>query len=148
MVYVFDGDDLRVGANAAGNETWFYRVYGTQIGGRLQGAEQGADFDGDSVVDLVLTHAGEARDATKNATHIHFGADILAYSTSNASDPTIDSDAAAAEFISKNQGTQLGYHALGEDMDGDGDVDLLLTAPFGQSSGGYIAAFFNALNTP
>ncbi|MEE2750648.1 MAG: putative metal-binding motif-containing protein [Myxococcota bacterium] len=148
MVYVFDGDDLQTGSNAAGNEAWFYRVYGTQIGGRLQGAEKGADFDGDSVVDLILTHAGEPKDATKNATHIHFGADILAYSTANAADPTMDSDDVAAEFISKNQGTQLGYHALGEDIDGDGDTDLLLTAPFGQSSGGYIGVFFNALGTP
>jgi len=148
MVYVFDGDDLQTGSNAAGNEAWFYRVFGTQIGGRLQGAEKGADFDGDGVVDLILTHAGEPKDATKNATYIHFGADILAYGSANAADPTTDADNAAAEFISKNQGTQLGYHALGEDVDSDGDIDLVLTAPFGQSSGGYIGVFFNALGTP
>jgi hypothetical protein len=144
-VIVIDGDDLAPGAIAADAAPWFYKVHGTLGEGRLQGAEQSADFDGDGVPDLILTHAASPRDSVKNATFIHFGADVLAYSAANASDPSTDADNATMEFVSKNQGTQLGYHALGNDVDGDGDLDMVLTAPFGQSAGGYVAVFFNAL---
>ncbi len=117
-----------------------YLVYGIEDLGHLRSAEEGGDFDGDEVGDLVVISIGDIQLAGLNSlTNIHHGPDVIAGGTASASDSVV-------EFTSIAQDDLMGWNTLSTDLDGNGLDDLIQTAPYGTGYAGSVIAHYNLLD--
>ncbi len=144
IVYVLDASELG-SSQAAGDAVALLTVEGSTAGGHLRGAESPGDYDADGVSDLVVSHVGQspflaAGANIQNSNFVFLGTEILANQGG-----VVEARDGSAEFQSTETDTQLGWVVLPRDLDDDGDDDLVLTGPWGQSTGGYAVVFTSFL---
>jgi len=122
IVYVFNGDVLQTGGTIADA---YIEIHGSEIASNIQVIDQLGDNDGDGLTDVIV--AGVNDDFVTNQP------DVVTYmfrATSLNSGGTFDASSAGSSIWSNQDVIDLfGYGGTSDDIDGDGDDDLLLGAP-------------------
>ena len=137
IVYVVDGD---VASNADGalSSLTSFSISGERENGALAGLDQGGDFDGDGYTDLVVSTIGDSASTLVTVSYLFYGDEVSAggaYLTSDRS----------ASFTAGDTQDYTGYAGMGEDIDGDGDDDLILGAPYADARVGGVYIYRSLL---
>lgn len=123
IVYVFNGDELQSGGGASSSA--YIQIHGSEIANTLQVIDELGDNDGDGLTDLIVSAINE--DYVSNQP------DVITYmfrATDINAGGNFDVDTAGSYFWSNQYNLDLmGYSGVSDDIDGDGDDDLLLGGP-------------------
>ena len=119
---MFNGDELQTGGGASTSA--YIEIHGSEAANTLQVIDQLGDNDSDGLTDLVVSAVND--DVVTNQpdviTYMFQGADINAGGS-------FDVTSAGSTFGQIRIVDLLGYGGTSDDIDGDGDDDLLLGAP-------------------
>ncbi|MFT5681836.1 MAG: hypothetical protein ACI8RZ_002754 [Myxococcota bacterium] len=136
VVYVVDGDTASASTgdiSAVADTT----IEGEVSYGALASIDIGGDFDGDGLGDLIITDIGDSDSTVISVTYAFYGADL-------GSGSFLAGDASAT-FTAGDTQDYTGYAGVVADIDGDGDDDLILGAPYGGVRVGYLYAYQSLL---
>ncbi|HJN75249.1 MAG TPA: hypothetical protein QGF58_15075 [Myxococcota bacterium] len=144
-VFLYSGADLGAGGTFQDNEAEYY-WYGGAAGDHLgdgQGVAAAGDVDGDGYPDLLAGASFAAGDGGAERGEVYLlGTDGASWTT--AADIT---DEASVVIRGETDKDRLGESMLGSDLDGDGLGDVLVGAPYEDTSGsaaGLVAVFYGA----
>ncbi|MDG1480319.1 MAG: MopE-related protein [Myxococcota bacterium] len=136
IVYVVDGDD----ASASSGDISAVAsaiIEGEEDYGALTSIDIGGDFDGDALGDLIVSDVGDSDGTVISVTYAFYGADLGSGSHLTS--------AFSASFTAGDTQDYTGYAGVAADIDGDGDDDLALGAPYGGVRVGYVYAYQSLL---
>lgn len=131
-VYVLPASALSAEGTAADLAT--FTVRGVLPFGRLTvTGDRGGDVDGDGLSELLVSHVGGSSSAVVRGTsYLFFGPTV-------AAGGTVEADSGEASFPTRTDDDQYGFAGLFWDVDGDGDDDLTIGAPYYQNVGSALA---------
>ena len=123
VVYVVNGDALIAGGDVSNQA--YIEIHGTEIANNLQVIDQLGDNDGDGLTDVIVSGIND--DIVSNQP------DVVTYlfkASAINSGGSFDATEAVSSIWSNQDTLDLfGYSGVSEDIDYDGDDDLLLGAP-------------------
>lgn len=132
-VYLIDGDVFVAGGTAS--TMAFATIRGeSDFDGLVVGGERGMDVDADGLDDLMVVRLGYPGQSVRGASYIMLGSTLQGGGVHNAQDSEIF-------LLSRADGDWWGMAAVGWDMEGDGDADVLLGGPNGSSNSGMAALY-------
>ena len=132
-VLVLHVQDLYSGDSPA--DAAFLDVQGVNSNGGLWTAgDEGADFDGDGSVDLLVAAGGAVSGGADTAAYVLDGSVMVAGGTVTVEDAGLT----MGIFTSRSSDDWFGFSALAADTEGDGDLDLWIGAPATGGSGAVV----------
>ena len=137
IVYVIDGD-VATSADGALTSLSGFTISGTTAHSGLASLDQGGDFDGDGLSDLVVSTVGDSTATVISSAYVFYGDQVSdggAYLLS----------ARLASFLADDTQDYTGYAGTTADIEGDGDDDLIIGVPYADVRAGSVHVYRSLL---